>query len=928
MTRTKRKRSQSPEPEPGGDHPGTQRPASKKVSLDEEPSGSLSELSKSPSVDENGQTRTQRLSSQQASFGEGSSGLSELSQPDSLDDSAYDPADDEKLLSQESAKEDEGFQLAEESDDLGDDDEEAEKDDGHTRYKRKISFVDSEDFSQEGVATLKKQTSRAIHNNRNLGFVRKVEKALEEIQAKHVRMPQDKKKAAHSTIRAMFETPPKDGKERYKPRFKKNGKLYLQKFQTKATIFLEDDNGDFFKFSVEGTQSPIEFATNYDNCVRLAKALANFMNAWPEAPLFGSLGNTRALSFMVAQAAFNYLAPDYVRVKAPTWSKDKGFASSIQYWDTEACESKIYRRVSYNGIKLDIHLPDLPSNVQLYLPKENSRGTLIDRNPDGTLPSLLPSDRDVLKDPVFSNRRYRTESPNTLDEVKAREKFERFLSWKLEGTMMSRKQMDDLIREYEIIYLEAKHSRNNKFRGGQQLLRLTIDREGRGMKLEPYHTIRENLGGAKLPWLRLRNINYAWAQPVIEGARRKWRETSDAAATWLEVAALVDLANEELMMGNPPLERCYCVEGMRNDITHLCENCGSEVPCATRQRNVWGLFVCVKCQGLETQLEPMNEMIIARSLRRQFQQEASDLGLPFDSPQIQEVMNEAAAFLKKQMGTCAPTEFKDTYADSIKTIPNTYNPLTPSLDAVDPFTCRTGPGGTLQTWTHAAPNLVLTALALNIAKSHFLLASVAEIANHCAQSEGKSDEEKAALDKHLVDRLAEHRIIAIKYSIARKKRLHASFTPEEFSAAKQEFRTGLLSTGNKLDKASLLSGYVKLYHQGTSESFTEEQRHDIINICNEIEEEFGVKIPRSTIDGAPFPSMHESMPHWWNWDEFTAVIMERYRRLKFKCNRYWPSTLIVTSSKLNRANRTQRWILRWALPVRSSFRSLADQRNS
>ena len=76
-------------------------------------------------------------------------------------------------------------------------------------------------------------------------------------------------------------------------------------------------------------------------------------------------------------------------------------------------------------------------------------------------------------------------------------------------------------------------------------------------KMCPDREVKKALGGVRLPTFGIETGEFAWTRSMIEATRRTYRETFDAADTWLTAAALLDGTNSELTAGNRPLTTCY-----------------------------------------------------------------------------------------------------------------------------------------------------------------------------------------------------------------------------------------------------------------------------------------------------------------------------------------------------------------------------------
>lgn len=779
--------------------------------------------------------------------------------------------EDEEAVDEKIGADEDDDDAQEESDDLDDPDEVA---------ANPLKFGSKK---KDGASLLENKSDAAIYNDRNLSFVEKVEKALEALNNQKHRMPQTKSQDTGAPMADMFSHPPKDGKQVWKPLTKGKAPPTLvttiNRKLGKVTAELSGPDNSKIKFDLFN-QGNLDFTGTPRHCTEAMDLIAKFANAWPDAPL--DVANFKR---QVIATAVAVMSPPQVRIKVPQWTQS-GFRIKIPYFNTDSNAMKEFSRETYAGVSLEATIPDIPSSAELwYKPKgQGKKETVLGKDPNGLYPSCLPTDRDVLKDPCFKQGKQKTTT--TLDELRTREKFERFLSWKLAGRMATKKQMDAAVKEYETLYFSGKRH-GYKVNRAYGLVKVWYHTWKKIMYFDARKTLTRELKGVKLPKLFIRSPNFAWTKPVIEATRRKWRETGNAAETWLEAAGLVDIANNELKAGNPPLEGCYCTPEMRNDVTHMCEKCGSEVPCVTRTRNVWGLYLCKSCFSRQSESLSLIEDVIKVGLQRQFRGEAASVGRSWEDSQVQKVYQEAFQFLKNQVKDCEPNEWLDQYTGLKRTIPPTFHPFFPSVEAIDPFTCRPAPGKTLQTWVHAAPNLGMIPHAMNIAKGNSLLASVAEIGANCKAS--VRPEDKQQLDETLVSRVAEHRLISLRYGLAKKQRVNASFTQEEYNAAQVEFRTGRFNTGGSLDRQELIRQSARVYFHRKVCAWNDEQKNDISSICDEIQEVFGVDVSRSELDEAPWPFKYEPMPDTWDWTDLYSLVYERHDRMKFACNKYWHS---------------------------------------
>lgn len=701
-----------------------------------------------------------------------------------------------------------------------------------------------------------------------------------------------------------FASPPKGSKIRWRvlmnpPKRKGAHRLAFRKNRGGAEVFLVDANDPKIKISFTLRSQAHVDVQNTDNALRIMENVANFYNSVAGVPKDGP-----TVKHMITSVAISVAFPTALRIRAPVWNKHKGFCTSIDYYDTDTNDYGRYGHETYTGAGDISNIPDVPGSGELWhFAGAKNRIGLVGKDDQGHHLSLLPTDRNVLEDRVFTKYNGKTHKKPTIEELLAREKFERFLSWKLSGIMATHAQISTAVRDYANLYCIAgitksppkppQGSKSPKASYASIIgIRRLTDAWSRAMMLKAGPLLCDGLG-FKPPPVKLRSVDFRWVAPIVEATMRTWRETVDARATWMQVSAMADSTNAELMAGNLPLHSCYCAEEMRDDVTHMCGGCGRETPCRKLSKNMWGISMCEACRDKFSKNKwlgtRMNELLIRAGLERRLKKEAAYMGRGFKDALIQEVYEEGVTSITRNMGECAVDEWKDAYTGIKRMIGPNFNPHSPSVEAIDAFTCRPAKDGSLQTWVHAHPNLAMIAHPLNIEKSNFPVSSLAAVSTHVVDSEHTSPNQKTELVKALMDRLAEQRLVGLRYAVSRETRLNRSFTREEFDVATAEFRTGRLSTGTGTDLTALISSTYYVFADKRKCAWNNEQKSGIVQVCDDIEVEKGASIPRSLIDGAPWLIPHETMPNEWDWHQLYSVIRERHLRMENVCNKYWSS---------------------------------------
>jgi hypothetical protein len=752
-------------------------------------------------------------------------------------------------------------------------------------------------LNKESVGNLKEVPDARVYSDRTLSFVAKAEKAFEAFHARGHRALPSGSNAIPPSINDFFNQPPKSGKPRWKvAQTSRQGRWAgtLMKAKLSAagimTCYLQDANDKLITFDFAPSSTSPAILGDILKLERIMERIAKIYNAWPGPPLDSQ--PFRRLMVQVATAA--EFPSDGFRIMVPTWKKKKGFICNIPFYNTETDQVDLYERSSYTAVESQkVSIPDVPTTADLRYADSN-KVHVVPKAQDGSFASMLPSKEEIAKHTYGSKNAVTGATvAESRDGLLITEKFERFLSWKLTGFMGTKKDIRNTASNFAALYLSGRTLGGKKvIRGpGQKGLRaIKVAKSGIFTEVAASTSFAEAMGWTPSR-MKLKSRDFRWIAPILEAAERKWRESYDSEATWMECAALVDIANEEIFAGNPPLGNCYCTDDMRNDATHICGGCGREKPCLELLKNSWGIPVCPDCTAsADKSASAINQHVVETGLKTRLEQEAKMMGREFDDPIVQNVYKQSLAHVIAQMTGCEPHEWRDGYTGVKRAFGVGFGPLSPTIEAIHPFVCLMAPDNSLQTWIHAKGNLTEVASAINMAKKTHPLASVASIKENVVQSENASPQAKQALDKALLRDVAEQRIIGLRYAMTRKDRLNRSFSPEEYLVAKQEFLTGKLSQGAgfDLDKAIQQSYYMYPHNQHVRCAWNDEQNAGIIQVCDDLETKYKVKILRAD-DGAPWPIPLENIPAHWSWNGLYSLMSARYRRMTYTCNRYWPS---------------------------------------
>lgn len=110
------------------------------------------------------------------------------------------------------------------------------------------------------------------------------------------------------------------------------------------------------------------------------------------------------------------------------------------------------------------------------------------------------------------------------------------------------------------------------------------------------------------------------------------------------------------------------------------------------------------------------------------------MGRAGNNTEMQRVYREAFEPLLTQLDDRKPVKCCELYSVSTRDTPTTFDPVFSSVEAINLFTCRTMFNDMLQTWVHAAPNLLMIHPTLNLTNGINLISSGGDMGQFCAQS--------------------------------------------------------------------------------------------------------------------------------------------------------------------------------------------------
>jgi hypothetical protein len=405
------------------------------------------------------------------------------------------------------------------------------------------------------------------------------------------------------------------------------------------------------------------------------------------------------------------------------------------------------------------------------------------------------------------------------------------------------------------------------------------------LKITASKAVRDDLGTEEVPRVIVKSPNKARAKPVIGEATAQFVETEDIQQALLVLGLETDSTNQDIRAGRPPLNACECDETLKRTKKHTCGKCGELVLCETRKQDWRGSWICLFCQIRASTAPPRNMVaeILKTSLKDTFRNDCQKLGLDPDAAEQQVVYNEALDELSSYIkGT---DEYLDVYRGKksvrISEIAHLeghslYSPDLPSVDGIFSFyECN----GKLR--YHCANNVAVTSIALNYLKHMQHPAFLSHI------SEFAKSEKTVADQIRVLNKVTNTALIRLKVPYKIRTRTKRPFKRAEFQNDLNEWMSDRLAPSNK---AVVFSTRRLAVGNRRTRRLTAKHTQRLLKVVREIEERFGVSLPRSA-DGCPWFGLKDAMPETWCWDECWMLVCERLERLRRWCNRYWKSEL-------------------------------------
>ncbi|SPO03658.1 uncharacterized protein DNG_06341 [Cephalotrichum gorgonifer] len=218
----------------------------------------------------------------------------------------------------------------------------------------------------------------------------------------------------------------------------------------------------------------------------------------------------------------------------------------------------------------------------------------------------------------------------------------------------------------------------------------------------------------------------AWAQIVLDNARRTYLSSGDPLMALETAATTTDAVNKRILNGEESPSRFCCDDDMRALTTHLCGECGLSIRC---ERLVYDQIGYLACEEFITSRKGGKRRaahIAQQGLAGVLASEAQILGKvrALDRDEGRALREDAEALLETGEGS----EYVNSYSGKTTLCPTSKrHPEALSNDAK--FPVARSDSGTIQ--YHAADNIAVVPLALNYMKKRALLICLKAISEYC-----------------------------------------------------------------------------------------------------------------------------------------------------------------------------------------------------
>lgn len=485
----------------------------------------------------------------------------------------------------------------------------------------------------------------------------------------------------------------------------------------------------------------------------------------------------------------------------------------------------------------------------------------------------------------------------------------------LDGLIISKAGLKAQVKQYSTMFGSARAQRappslgrNAGTYGGWSLFRIQRSVGSRVYNISASKSVQRDIDPAsgKLPMVTIKSIDRARVVPVCEALTQTWLTTGSLTDAFLACADAAHAANQAIDDGIPAQPVCQRPEDeLSCDLTHVCGSCGKTFLCSTMLDGGLCTRVCHPCDDNDRKHWPfgLSFAIALDRMKNVIRKEATENGLKATDKTVLAMLEQAQEELEAWFQGVQNGDFYiDGYSNKSRGIkaekPSGLflrDAFAPSIDAAFPYSV-TDTGVLRQ---HVTGNLVVCSLAVNYAKHKSLPAWLSELSIHLSVYDRYQAGEvtQQIWEKHLRQLIE----VAKRLSAIRKKANFQMIWQQEHGTSEErlsldcdEWRSGMFHTFDKSDKPDKPwhkeRGRIKdTTHEGAAATWNSTALNRVKKMVAKLEAEFGVRLPRGSIDDCPWFCTKDSMPKSWCWSMCGALMAAVFFRWKELCNKKDPT---------------------------------------
>ncbi|KLU83937.1 hypothetical protein MAPG_02986 [Magnaporthiopsis poae ATCC 64411] len=471
---------------------------------------------------------------------------------------------------------------------------------------------------------------------------------------------------------------------------------------------------------------------------------------------------------------------------------------------------------------------------------------------DGSLESLIPEDwphRDaaIRLESFVRLWRYEVSRLGSFMTIQDLETMKEMVLHRVRQTVPQPDLFPKVYRGYKLLGWE---------RGGCQGMAVTLSK-----------IVRNDLG-IYFKGLHIRSMDRSWAISPIRTGHSTWMDTGDLARTVSAMAEEADRVNALIESGQIAPSTCRCSPETGHETTYPCGRCGSQTLCTRLQTGEFGIRVCGVCLPKQS----AKDITFPSELSTIPLGESDDAIIAFRAAIVDKLRSTAKA------GVWYTSEF--TGRETI-----TYRrPEKMSIDAL--FPVGRHPAGGDRVGVHVPGNVAVVEVALNFCKSTALPVSIQAISDY-ASIDKNAVPDPEALASTLVDDCRRYTAIRKKYPRLRADRLELQVSDRQLEYDLEEQRSGKWHEGRSPSDGNIKWGFrITTRRPGLPEF------RRLASVIHDIETWSGATLPKSK-DGCPYFAHALRMPCNWNWEVCYGLMLQRFNRMRWNCNRKHPTVDIA-----------------------------------